>query len=118
MKKKTLILSIITILITMLWTTNVLAVGITSAKMTINTTSAKTEYEAGDTVTFIIRLKDLKADKGIFNVAGTIIYNSNVLELSGAKECDMWENPRIGSKSNIFYIDRKRGWVRKLFFRK
>lgn len=107
MKKKILVLSMIVLFITSFSTVNVLAANITSAQITI--TTSNTEYHPGDTIEFIISLKDLNADRGISGLGAVIEYDSNLLELKySAKGCTNWESASIGSESNRFATTRNR----------
>lgn len=107
MKKKFLMLSIIVLFITNFWAVNVLAANISSAQIII--TTSKTEYQPGDTVEFVVNLKDLKADRGIVGLGAIIEYDTNVLELKyRAEGCTNWENASIGSTTNRFATTRNK----------
>ena len=107
MKRKFLILNIIMLLVTSLWTVKVFAAGITSAQVTM--TTSKTEYNPGETIEFVISLKNLNADKGIAGFGATLVYDSNTLELNrNAEGCAYWEDAYIGSESNKLVITRGR----------
>lgn len=105
MKKKILILSVIILALTAIFAIKVSAYEITSAEITI--TPSKTEVNPGDTVDFIVSLKNLKADTGLIGVGAYLEYDSNLLELSNeAKGLSGWTDATISSISNRFVTTR------------
>ncbi len=101
MSKKILITSVIIILLITLLSVNVFAVSITSA--TVMAVPSKNEYESGETVEFIISLKDLNASSGILGLGAYLDYDSNLLTLNtNAVGLSNWSDAEISTRTNRF----------------
>ena len=103
MKKKFIIFGIVMLLVTALFSANVYAADadtITSATITI--TPSKTEYTAGETVEFIVSLKDLNASSGILGLGAYVSYDSNLLTLNTSAEgLTGWSQADISEKNRF-----------------
>ena len=102
MNKKILIISsIMMLLISIMFSTNVYAETLTSAEIAI--TPSKTEYTSGETVEFIISLKNLDASDGIMGLGAYIDYDSDLLTLNtNAEGLTNWADAKISEDTKRF----------------